>query len=450
MGERGACYARRIPACRVATGFWGALLWALATPGCGPAPPPEELFPDAKGACEADTQAEPAPPPARVDVYLDASGSMRGFAAPGPAGRYVQFLSELRRVLVSSWGETQVRYFRFGGAVTPMRALAPALEPEFYTEISSRLDVPVRQTDPGALAILITDLCQDRADIASIIEALRSSQFFRARLSLGIWGLRSRFQGRVYCLQPAVPPFDYESSGSPGSLRPFYMLALGRPAHVSALASRLAGLTQVLIVGPEPLSVPLRWEPRTTEFEPQGAFVSDPRIAESSRCGIPFGAFRLWYNDRPLTLRAELPIERLPQGPLIRFSRAQPVRTAMVRHYMRKASVLSGQAAIAAQFSDSPDGGASLTVTVNPRGLWGRGTYAIEVRPSAAKEAFELPSWCRQWSIGLNEMAACAAAPAAENCNRTPLLFEFVSSVWEIIFDQYRPELGSIYLYLER
>lgn len=441
---------RRLPTCPARMKVWAVFSWVLVTASCGPAPPPEEIFADAAYLCEVNSPNDPSPGGPRINVYLDASASMRGFAATGAAGRYVQFLRELRQALVASWGEQQVRYFRFGGAIAPMNALAPALEPQFYDETSSRIDLAVRQANPDALTILITDLCQDQADIASVLGALRGSRVLPDRLSLGVWGLRSRFQGRVYCLQPVVPPFDYRSSESARSFRPFYMLALGRPAHVSSLASQLAGMENVLILGPEPLLRPLRWEPRTVEFEPEGAFVLDPRIAQPSGCGLPFGAFRLWYADRPLTLRAELEVQRAPHGPRILFSRAQPFRLAVLRYHMCGTSAPSGSPAVTALFSDSPDGSASLTLKVDPRSFWGRGTYAIEVRPTAAREAFVLPEWCREWSIGLNEMVACAAAPAAENCNRTPLLFEFLSSVWGMMYDQYRPELGSIYLYFQR
>jgi len=124
--------------------------------------------------------------------------------------------------------------------------------------------------------------------------------------------------------------------------------------------------------------------------------------------------------------------------------------SAVQYHYWREPSKLDGPPVVTAELRDADDGSAWLVVEVDPRKLWGRDTYALELRPTVSPQTFELPEWCRRWSIALHEMPACAAAPAAENCNRTPLLWEFVTSVWRIMLDEYRPQLGSVYLYLEK
>jgi len=277
MGEGLQDGKRRLPRSGASTArraAGAALLWLLSSIGCGPAPPPERLFPDATRWCEANAPGDDVSTPPRVNLYLDASGSMRGFAAGGAATRYTQFLQELRTVLVTLWGANHVRYFRCGAQVAPLQALVPALSPQFYTDLNSQLDQPLRQLDAHALTLLVSDLCQDQADIAALIEALRA-RFFPARLALGLWGLRGDYHGRVSCLLPAVAPFDYHGS------RPFYMLALGRSTDILALASRMAASEDVLLLGPEPLSRPLGWSPRQIEFEPQGAFVLRSAI---SRC----------------------------------------------------------------------------------------------------------------------------------------------------------------------
>jgi len=199
------------------------LAGAILLAGCSrPAPPPEDLFEAPVPACGLSASEK-----LQVRVYVDASGSMQGFTVPQPTSRYVQFLQELRLGVGTRWGAGQVQCFRFGERVAPIPNLLAGLEPAFYQDRETRIDEPLGKADARALTILVTDLFQNNADVVALIEALRA-KFMPARLALGIWGLRSEFDGRIYGVGPTSLNFVYRSKGDPKTFRPFYLIAAGR------------------------------------------------------------------------------------------------------------------------------------------------------------------------------------------------------------------------------
>jgi len=79
-----------------------------------------------------------------------------------------------------------------------------------------------------------------------------------------------------------------------------------------------------------------------------------------------------------------------------------------------------------------------------------KGVYAIELRPVITRASFDLPTWCRQWSMNHQQVAGYAADPSAFDGSRTLNLFEFLDSLWAAMVDQYKPELGRLYFYFNK
>src|SRR5258708_4101401 len=73
---------------------------------------------------------------AGVDVFLDATLSMKGFIVPGIASRYQQTLPLLESVVTRGWSTGEVKFFRFGTIIEELkgREYLAAQKPQFYMD----------------------------------------------------------------------------------------------------------------------------------------------------------------------------------------------------------------------------------------------------------------------------------------------------------------------------
>ena len=77
----------------------------------------------------------------------------------------------------------------------------------------------------------MTDLFQDRRDVNLLVSQLKD-KYIKNGLEVGLLGLRSEFNGKVYNL--GTTPILYRSTpDNPETFRPFYLLVLGRHADIA-------------------------------------------------------------------------------------------------------------------------------------------------------------------------------------------------------------------------
>ena len=72
----------------------------------------------------------------------------------------------------------------------------------------------------------MTDLFQDKGDINRLVAQLKE-KYLEKELAVGLLGIRSQFDGKVYDAGINVPPIDHQGD------RPFYLLVLGRHADIA-------------------------------------------------------------------------------------------------------------------------------------------------------------------------------------------------------------------------
>ena len=185
---------------------------------------------------------------AEVDIYVDATTSMEGYV--GAETEYAEFLRSLEASLISKWGQSDVRFFKFGSRVdsTSRDAFLSARDDlAFYRqrgvfEVTS-IDSVLARTAPGRVSVVVTDLFQDAGDTNALVDQVKTRVFARG-LAAGVIAVESRFDGTVYDAPGGA--YRYASTpGDPATYRPFYVLAFGEPAEVDRLFEALASTSGV-------------------------------------------------------------------------------------------------------------------------------------------------------------------------------------------------------------
>jgi len=206
--------------------------------------------------------------PVAVRVYVDASGSMRGFAATG--GALGSLSRALRGVLSVGLRMQRAEVVLVGRELEPLTEGLSSFEvlddPGFYTRPETNLaavfDAEIEAASQGdSLAVLITDGvtslqdggrttqlsdCQSGADMICL--ALRVEQLVGQGCGFWIVGLRSRFSGTLYSEVARLGGSPVGSVATEG--RPLYLWVVAR--HVPAARSFITELLAASGLGGDP------------------------------------------------------------------------------------------------------------------------------------------------------------------------------------------------------
>src|SRR6267142_1707450 len=207
----------------------GCLLLATGFSACtrkrSPAPPRDAL----------DTPA-PASEGLKVDLFFDATLSMKGFVTAQTTTSYQLLVPMLERGVIEGWRGGEVTFYKFGDDIAPLpgRSYLDAVKEAFYED--SRLnrrtliERVIDRASTDHLTVIITDLFQTNADINQLSEKLKQ-KFITNNLSIGVYAIRSQFAGAIYDIGPNAYSFPYTTKGNEG--RPFYLLTFGKYSDVA-------------------------------------------------------------------------------------------------------------------------------------------------------------------------------------------------------------------------
>lgn len=179
-----------------------------------------------------------------IDVYLDATESMKGYAV-GSNCVFEEFLRKLESVGISRFANPTFRYYKFGTRVQPIERneflSAGDVSKRFYDDPSlnlrTYLDSVVSRASLSSLSIIITDLFPENRDINSLADKIKEHSIKRG-LSIGLLGIKSQFSGMIY--DASGPNYYYKSTqGNDDTYRPFYVLFFGNHNLISAFLERL-------------------------------------------------------------------------------------------------------------------------------------------------------------------------------------------------------------------
>ncbi len=170
-----------------------------------------------------------------VDVYLDATTSMKGFVSPA-ATNFSRLLDDIEATCQNVWKNTDMRYYKFGRTVDSV-SRAEFVSGKTSTGIYSdpRLSTQtnfaeaVKNTDPKRVSIIITDLFYNNSDVNLVVNAIKT-ECFQKGVEAGLIGLTSPFNGIVADVQPPV---------TVNGERPLYVLVFGQRQNINLLFNTL-------------------------------------------------------------------------------------------------------------------------------------------------------------------------------------------------------------------
>jgi hypothetical protein len=227
---------------------------------------------------KVSTQSQPF----GVDVCIDATPSMEGFAADADSS-YRRFLEDLEGSLVSAVRNvSDVRFFKFGERIRQItrEEFRDARSARFYHEPGIFRDTNIelvlendkkdvrhplvgsasRHTTAGATAavprvtVAVTDLFEKDQDVNVVVQQIKEGCLSHPECSVGILAIPSAFDGVVF--DARVPSYRYHSTANSATFRPFYLLMFGPEQQLMQFAdvlsaNRYIDLGHLLIIGPQ-------------------------------------------------------------------------------------------------------------------------------------------------------------------------------------------------------
>ena len=172
----------------------------------------------------------PLPPKSNqitVDVYWDATPSMKGFTKLA-AGNVYRALPDMLSDLCGSMGnEVAVNFFSFGEQIHPLdrASYRKFATPEVYTEAKTVVSNVIDRADANHLSIIVTDLFEDDADWSNVTQKLRDKY-------VAIIGIKNSFYGEIFDVGLNAAYFNYNSGDDPARYRPFYLFLMGSEPQV--------------------------------------------------------------------------------------------------------------------------------------------------------------------------------------------------------------------------
>ena len=429
---------------------------------------------------------EPPPPlPSISDrlvarIYFDATLSMQGFVVPGST-RYTQICPYLESVIVSSWENEDVNFFRFGEQVEPIDrdTYLQAGYVDFYEdeniyretfiqkvidyedqlasnktegitiskvsgpntpEESTETVPPTEEVDAekkeGGLVVIVTDLFQDRGDINLLVAQLKE-KYIKKEIEIGLFGLGSQFNGTVYDIGIGQEPLPYRSNPTnPETFRPFYLLVLGRYADIAHYFNRLKANNpdaKTIIFSRYLVNPLLSFEGAAVESNNLNnkTFVNseDPRLKQ----------FQIVNSSDPVDISAKLeyvPLQHAMFFDTDTFEVSIVVECADEEETQKREAqeCLNVKSTLLKNEKNN-----KLSVAFDLSSSLQSAVYLYEVTLSPGIDTYRSPEWCSNWDMG-----------AARDGSKTLNLVNFVQNLSQVTARRHRPKIAQFHCYIEK
>ena len=403
----------------------------------------------------------------KVDLYFDATLSMQGFTLTESPSTYQQVIPVLERAVIEGWGGGEASFFKFGNETAPLpgRTFLDAAKPQFYSDSKYNkrtfIERVIDQAQPDHLTVIVTDLFQDNADVNQLSAKLKN-KFIAPGLAVGVLGIRSQFQGKVYDVGADNYSFSYKSSDKPQTGRPFYLLAFGSHANIAHYFSTLERsginnfperhaliLSQFLTAQPTPFaSAKLKTGNGISE-------ISSSNVVAQSKQQARIKAFRIIKGKSEAEFGTDWPYEPLAYvvehsaelEPELTCWKGEPAGT-------KELSPVANQAAQKALYVKAKllsDTGAfnklQFQAHLNVKEMPSAGVYAyrIVLRPVNPT----LPAWVNDWNLRDGEIAAGRVKATEFNGAKTYNLANFLNTLSGAVSSTRQREAGELYLYIQ-
>jgi len=409
-----------------------------------------------------DSMPPPNPNP-QTDVYLDGTLSMQGYVSDGSLSYYQQSIPMLERAVIKNGG--QIAFHKFGTEIVdlPERTYADAGKKAFYEDgkinKKTMIEKVIDQADPDGLTIIVTDLFQERADINQLSEKIKN-KFISNNRAVGILGIRSQYNGRIFDVGTNNYSFGYNSKEEPGSLRPVYLLALGNHADIARYfdtltTGEMSGFPekQQVIFSKYLTSQPATWE-KSKITETKGVNEVNGVLVSSQRGELPYKEFKVKENSDVGNITAEVPFR--PLANTVTYDQLQSTVEPFTCSSTDKKDGDSGAGGqtvsnpgiatavrIAGQVIDNAKIGLKLEVDrkkLDPKVISG---YRVILRPSN----YVMPAWIDDWNMTGEQIEAWQREPASFDGSKTYNLAPFLQTLWETNRQVNNPKVADFYSY---
>ena len=423
-------------------------------------------------------------------IYFDATLSMQGFVVPSLT-YYTRICPYLESVIVSGWDDETVSFFRFGEQVedidrdTYLQAgyagfyedeniyretfiqkiidyedqlasdsITEDTVPEESTEIeglntseeSAEVITPSEEVNKGRkehhLVVIVTDLFQDKGDINRLVAELKE-KYIKKGLEVGLFGLRSQFDGTVYDIGIGQEPLPYRNTQDPQTFRPFYLLVLGRHADIAHYFDRLiaSGFSEAhTIIFSRYLVSPLLSFNRALIKD--GTSIKTDNLnndifvrSEDSR----LKQYEIWKDSNPAKISAILKYDPLPHAMSFDANTFEPSIIAEPAS-IRETKISPDECLkVTSTFSNNEDGNElsvdfSLTSKDLPSAVY---LYEVTLHPGIDK--YRAPDWCTDWDMG-----------SERDGSKTLNLVNFVRNLSQVTAREHRPKIAQFHCYIEK
>ena len=410
-------------------------------------------------------------------IYFDASLSMQGFVVPGST-RYMQMCPQLESAVTSGWIGGKAGFFRFGEQVEPIdrdtylnvrskdfyeneninletfiqkiidhadQSVGNGMEvgntPKESTEVVPSTEEVNQSKKESRLVVIVTDLFQDKSDINLLVNQLKE-KFIKNDLEVGIFGIRSEFDGTVYDTGIGQAPIPYRSHPEdPETFRPFYLLVLGRHADIAHYFDRLTenGFPEAhTIIFSRYLVSPLlsidgdAIEPQLDNLNGDTFKSVPPHVKQ----------FRIVDNAKPASISAKLVYVPLQHAMFFDSDTFEVSILAKHAPMGETEKSLDAQKGLkVTSILSKNENGNELTVdfTLDSQSLPRKVIYLYEVTLRPGIDTYRAPEWCSDWDMG-----------AARDGSKTLNLVNFVRDLSQVTARMHHPKIATFHCYIEK
>lgn len=402
----------------------------------------------------------------QVDVYLDATLSMRGFTETDTFSYYQQTIPLLESSIINTLKGEKV-FYKFGNKseVLNGRDFLLSQKPAFYGDANfntkTLIENVLENANPQNLTVVVTDLFQDNADVNQLSEKIKT-KYITSNLAVGVLGIKSQFKGVVYDVGSNNYSFPYQSTDE-STYRPFYILTFGSHANITRYFDALDqdGVKNFPVKQRVILSGALAEKP-ASYF---GADLIDKKnvnelsgtIVKNDQNLNDFGEFRVRDGSKPASIEVQLPFKQLPVTVNLP-EQLEPEITSSLCTTAQPAGAGGGNAGAFVPLPAAPDAldvdakllkpeGISLKLIITPDKLERSGVNAFRLilRPKQSS----LPDWVSGWNMTDSEISGWRQNPKQFDGTRTYNLQHFLQTLWATTANTHRPVVADLYLYIK-
>lgn len=398
----------------------------------------------------------------RSQIFFDATTSMVGFVAPGEGSEYSQTMQLLESNLIKGWPQQQVEYYKFGTKIVPIsrQDSLKARTTGFYNDSSVSLQTHIDQvidTVPSEnLVIIITDLFQSDADVNLLTTKLKDKYLSKGK-AVGIVGLRSNFDGKIYDIGVSAYSVPYNSGNKIERYRPYYLLILGPVPDVEHYIHILSNQKIMQAQEPNYLILANRKVVVPAYFDSDKAILALQRMVEvsnlieSGQTNKRVKQFLIRKNDKNVGCTFALKIQSIKYTPKVDptgiVSNIEVMRLNDQGKFEPDSIAQNSMNIEKVSFSDDA---IKVKCSIKNSGLK-KAVYSYRVSLMPGENVYTLPGWVDKWNMDLVLISKYQNEPEAFPGNLTLNLEPFVSGLIDAS-NQYggnHPVIADVYLYIQ-